>query len=288
MKYDLALILKSKKRVSEVKKHLILIFSENNIIKGSQIIDLLRGYCTASERESILYSLKENGILLNVKPAPSIHDYQFKLNSKDIDLFFTCEENAAEVLEKYLERTCEPDENVVSFVSTVPSEFLALSKKTDQIEPALIRLISKATKTLWIVNPFFDKFGATIILDALLGAAKQGVHIKIMSRDYLENPNQKESLQYIASEFEKNGLLESLEYRDLFLRSENGKQIYALHSKLLVSDLSAYIGSANLTEHSMRNNFELGVIIYGTSILPVIDLVEKMWNYATRVKIIEI
>ncbi|WP_167816347.1 phosphatidylserine/phosphatidylglycerophosphate/cardiolipin synthase family protein [Methanocorpusculum sp. GPch4] len=285
MKYDLAILLKSKTRVSEIKTLLLLVFSENHILKGWQIINPLREFSTASESESILYTLKENGVLINIKSAPSIHDYQFQLNCDDIDNFFTGEELAAEVIERYIDRTCESENDRVSFVSTIPNEMHAITKKTHQIEPALIRLISKAKNSIWIINPFFDKFGANMILDALIGAAKHGVQIKMIGRDFEGNLPLKESLHFIASEFMQKGLIDYLEYRDFFSRGEDGKQKYALHTKMLISDQSAYVGSANLTEHSMRNNFELGVIIEGKSILPVISLVEEMWDYARRVNI---
>ncbi|MPL77877.1 Cardiolipin synthase [bioreactor metagenome] len=287
MKYDLAILLKSKSRVSEIKTLLLTLFSENQILKGWEIIAPLREFSTASESESILYTLKENGVLSKIKSASSIHDYQFQLNLDDIDNFFTGEELAAEVIERYIDRTCESERDRVSFVSTIPNEMLAITKKTHQIEPALIRLISKAKNTIWIINPFSDKFGANMILDALIGAAKNGVQIKMIGRDFEENRPLKESLHFIASEFMQRELIDYLEYRDIFLRGGDGKQKYALHTKMLISDQSAYIGSANLTEHSMRNNFEFGVVIEGASILPVISFVEEMWEYARRVKITE-
>ena len=78
-----------------------------------------------------------------------------------------------------------------------------------------------------------------------------------------------------------------LEVRDLFKRSEaTGRIEYALHSKVVLADSdTCYIGSANVMEHGMRHNFELGVVLKGDAVRGINDLLERFWIAATPVKL---
>ena len=56
-------------------------------------------------------------------------------------------------------------------------------------------------------------------------------------------------------------------------------QIYALHSKLFMLDESACnIGGANVTETGLKSNFEIGVVIRGKKVRPILKLLNKLWD----------
>ncbi len=135
-----------------------------------------------------------------------------------------------------------------------------------------------------MVNPFFDHFGAATVEGPLIGRAKKGVRIWIIGRDLLSSAGQSqqntEPLRWLARRFTESKVQQALQIRDFTERDEDsGRITYALHSKIVLSDETAcYVGSANVTETSLRVNFELGVVLQGPPVKPVRELVGLLWN----------
>src|SRR5690606_12557977 len=146
---------------------------------------------------------------------------------------------------------------------TVPDTYADAAEGFEEIYPALIRIAAEETHDLWIINPFFDIYGAQSLIPSLIGAAKNGVNIHILGSRICDPQDQgfDPSVGCIASAFVKKDLVNKIEIRDFFRQDESGRLIYGLHSKMMMADkLIAYIGSANITKHSLRSNFEIGVI----------------------------
>jgi phosphatidylserine/phosphatidylglycerophosphate/cardiolipin synthase-like enzyme len=178
----------------------------------------------------------------------------------------------------------------VEFVATIPPSiiFSPHIKNVNQIYPSIKRLIAGAKTELWIINPFFDEYGICSILPALLGAAEFGVDIRIITREIFnpqKNARIAKALAILISSFIEKNMQNKLAIRDFFKfdRCEK-KQIYAVHSKFLIADNNvAYIGSANLTETSLKSNFEIGVILRGEGIKPLIEIAEAIWDKSAYV-----
>ncbi|MFQ5906248.1 MAG: phosphatidylserine/phosphatidylglycerophosphate/cardiolipin synthase family protein, partial [bacterium] len=76
-----------------------------------------------------------------------------------------------------------------------------------------------------------------------------------------------------------------LKVRDFSKRDvESGRLTYALHSKIVLVDGShCYIGSANVTQASLRMNLEIGVVLHGKSVEQVQTLTEQIWEVSVPV-----
>jgi phosphatidylserine/phosphatidylglycerophosphate/cardiolipin synthase-like enzyme len=110
--------------------------------------------------------------------------------------------------------------------------------------------------------------------------------VKILGRD-IHKPSGRDApspVEIFAEAFADNDLSPHLEIRDFFRKDSKGNQIYALHTKMMIADeIFAYIGSANLTKHSLRNNFEIGVVLKGGKVSSLADIAKKIWANATVV-----
>ncbi|MBX9686380.1 MAG: hypothetical protein K2X27_06730, partial [Candidatus Obscuribacterales bacterium] len=106
------------------------------------------------------------------------------------------------------------------------------------------------------------------VMNALCLAAKQGVLIRCV----LESSEHETAGQMTMSsmhEFITDGLAHTQVYvwpYEQREKDENGR-IGKLHAKCIVVDNSqAFISSANLTEHALNLNMELGIVVRGNNI----------------------
>lgn len=127
-------------------------------------------------------------------------------------------------------------------------------------ENVLLELIQSAKSHLHIVS--FAVYKATSITDALLRALDRGVLVSI----YLETQEHNDNLSRYDT---KKALGEKLARKAKIYhwsiakrqKSSNNKQ-GVLHAKTAITDSERFfITSANLTEHAMSLNIELGVLI---------------------------
>jgi cardiolipin synthase/putative cardiolipin synthase len=122
-----------------------------------------------------------------------------------------------------------------------------------------------------------------------MGRAKKGVQVRVIGRELLDDRGEDTRnilpIQWLYDRFKETGFEEQIEVRDFAKRdSASGQLVYALHSKIVLSDENAcYIGSANVTETSLRFNFELGVVLKDELVLPVVQLVDYLWDASTHV-----
>ena len=286
MVYEIAARFKDPVVIKKIEAILRSFKNDEPLIRGSEILHKLEQECSIALNPAVLYDLIHAGVLLKETPAQNIEDYHFKIDFSRVPSHFRKEILAAEVIQDYEKKTFTAASLEIAFAATIPQKFNTSQLKFDEIYPTLIRIAAAAKQDLWIVNPFFDDYGAKYLLPSLIGSAKNETLIRILGREIRGGSEQEfiKPIELIASEFAKEGLSQYLEIRDFYQTDKKGNQIYALHTKMMIADENiAYIGSANLTKHSLKNNFEIGVILKGAGVRPLIDLTTYVWGNSSRV-----
>lgn len=135
----------------------------------------------------------------------------------------------------------------------------------------LTRLVRNAETELLVVTPFFTRFGVEGFVDHLAQATSRGVSVTILTRDATGDGNNVEYIETIRetiTETGNGGNLEVLEYA-----SQQGR----LHAKALIADTErAYVGSANLTNYSLKEAIEIGLIVEGPAVSELSDFFETV------------
>ncbi|WAC05332.1 MAG: phospholipase D-like domain-containing protein [Methanoregula sp.] len=286
MVYEIATRLKDPVAVSKVEKLLKSMQKGSLIIRGTDILDKLEHSCPEAANPAMLYDLMHAGVLKKESAAASIEDYHFKFDFRRLSSIFQKEIFAAEVIRDFERRNISENSLEISYAATIPPKFSISNFEIKEIYPSLIRIIAAANHNLWIINPFFDEYGAKKLLPSLVGAAKNGITIRILGREICRGSEHEfiKPIEYIAAEFSDENLSEHLEIRDFYHMDKKGNQIYALHTKMMIADdMFAYIGSANLTKHSLKNNFEIGVILKGPGVKPLVGLTVHVWDNSSHV-----
>lgn len=287
---EVAAYLKDPYPIIAAKTVLCNIFHEKCNIRGKRIRLELQGILGKNIQESLVYALMSHRALIIEVPSQSIDDYLFSMDYDRLLDYMNNEIAAAEVLRKAESTIPNPQNADIEFVATIPPSIIFSPSIGDisQIDSSIKRLVIGAKTNLWIVNPFFDDYGVRSILPALLGAAESGVDIRIMTREIL-NPQKNvdigKALSILIRSFIEKRMQDRLIIRDFYKWDKfDNKQIYAVHSKFLIADNNAaYIGSANLTETSLKRNFELGIILRGEGIKPLIAIADAIWKESVDV-----
>jgi len=289
MGLELALYLGETRRVDIIERAVTESFSRADVVRGDDLLERLEPHIEGGLRRPLLLLLLREGVLNKVKAAPAIDGYLLSLDAERARDFFAVQRDAARSLRGASPKTYRRSRNA-ELVATLPAR-LAVGKDIPGIgslDAAIRRLIVSASSEVWVVNPYFDHFGAASIEAPLIGRAKRGVNIRIVTRDLLlasgAGRANLEPLRWLSHRFRESGVEDKLQIRDFTKRDERSGRIqYALHSKIVLSDSKAcYVGSANVTETSLRLNFELGVVLYGANVVPVRELVTHLWNVSTE------
>src|SRR2546426_6478262 len=239
MGFELALYLKDPQRVDIIEHAIADVFARKQIAEGDDLLKRLEPHIEGDLRRPLVLLLLREGVLNRVKAAPSIDEYLLSLDPAKARAYFGTQRAAAAVV---AEAGLGPDRRArdVELVATLPPK-LALGKDLPGIgslDAALRRLIVSASSEVWVVNPFFDHFGAASIRAPLIGRAKKGVKVRIVGRDLLPSnggaSRNMEPLQWLSHHFSESHVQDMLEIRDFTRRDEKpGKIPYALHSKIL-------------------------------------------------------
>mgnify|MGYP001057154170 CR=1 FL=1 len=237
---------------------------------GKDILDRISSFCDAND--FMLYGLMGAGIIKEKIARKRIKDYKFvidKEKTKDIQLLrglLFGRTGAASTQEEF------------NLVASFPpqGEFMAI-KGFENLYPRLVRLLISAENRISMVNPFFDKEGIGKIMPYIKGVAERGVKIRIVTRPKHDaSPEQETQLSQMVGELGEMCQLKR------FGGAINGKP-YHLHAKFMVSDSkSAYVGSANITETSLGNNVEVGIIFSGARAKSLSAFFSLMWKNSTE------
>jgi len=125
----------------------------------------------------------------------------------------------------------------------------------------LTRLVRNAEAELLVVTPFFTRFGVESFVDHLAQATSRGVSVTILTRDATGDGNNAEYINTIRETIAETGNDRNLQVCEY--ASQQGR----LHAKALIADKErAYVGSANLTNYSLKEAIEIGLIVEGVAV----------------------
>ncbi len=151
------------------------------------------------------------------------------------------------------------DERSTELVWTGPNPATLPLRRTDQ---ALLEVIDAAHTSLTIVT--FAAYKVPAIAEALIRAARRGVHIRIIieSAQASEGKLAYEAIDALGPAVSRRAVVYvwPLDKRPVDTQGRHG----ALHAKCAVADEAIlFVSSANLTAYALTLNMELGLLIRG-------------------------
>ncbi len=284
----LAELLKEKRVIRQIKEILEEIFSENEVLQGSEILKHIRPIVKEDiEDRSLLYHLQNKAVIKKEKISDDICEYSFSLNKQQLDEYISSELKSLKIKSEIKDKEIRTGK--FQIVATFPEdERYHHIEKINDLLLSIRTEINKSTKEILICNPFFDTIGQDAIIEDLINAARRGCLIKIITREFhsRENDDHKQGIIKLIREFKQHNLLNNLFFRDYHIvDDETGKQISSLHAKLIIFDCKkAYLGSANLTYPSLYYNFELGVIIE-EDLKELTDTFYRLWDISRKIDV---
>lgn len=284
--YDLASLIRNKEKILALKNLLVSAFGKNKLRYGAELKGEMSTLMNAETAESAVYFLKEERILKTLKPASNIDDYAFSLDESRISEL-DAQAFAADILAHETPIASARKDPAPRIVSTFPDDpQLKRPAEVNLLYPALKRILRQSSKMILIVNPYFDQKGMGELIPDLAAAAKRGCSVRIISREYGSNENTfaTNAINSLLKEFGKNHLLEKIRVRDYYKKLKETGDTVAIHSKLIIGDEEAYIGSANLTSTGFYINFEVGVTLGGEAVRTLQNLFESLWNASRTIK----
>lgn len=165
----------------------------------------------------------------------------------------------------------EKSNGVIQIVLTLPPFIKSNNGSLDTVE-AIKKVLTSAKTFVGIVCPYLDPTVITLFREEFESIAKKGIRTSIITRFDPNDLKLVKSLMVVRQIFRNEGNSKFLDIRHFSktLSTETGKHLLysALHAKMYVADEDiCYIGSANLTEHSLTTNFESGVLIQDKEII---------------------
>lgn len=137
----------------------------------------------------------------------------------------------------------------------------------------MVDMLAEAEETATIVNPFFTHDGLELLLDALVDVTARGVSLTLLTRDLdCGDGSNRSAVGHIQDEISRYG---SPEKFDIF---EIDTDVFdtSLHAKAIIADGDrAYVGSANLTDQSLKKAVELGLYLEGRPAREVADYIDR-------------
>lgn len=239
---------------------------------------------TKSDAERLFTGLVSNGAAQQATTASIFADYTFVVEPDravdvlDIQSIARSSLRASGALE---ESSVSP---TVTFTGTFPPELnIDHLSEVEPLSDGLRKMFLDAKSVVRIANPYFDP-SPSVVKD-IASIANRGVQTKILTRE-TESADEKLrstlNTMYENIEPSKRNLLQ---VRDLYRQDvQTGTQEYATHAKIAIVDSElCYIGSANLTDTSLSNNFELGLLLRGPNVEIAIDVFDTVFEFSSQV-----
>jgi len=167
----------------------------------------------------------------------------------------------------------EPDQ--VNTILNVP-------EKTDfdgdsTIIGSLVDLLAGASRSAVVLNPFYTQVGFELLQEALLAVPKRGASLTLVTRDVCQGTG--ENRNYISQLISNLESVDRAHQLTVYEFNKDRHDTATFHAKAVIVDRQrAYIGSANITEGSLRSAIELGAVLSGESIPALAETVDKMLN----------
>jgi cardiolipin synthase/putative cardiolipin synthase len=243
-------------------------------------------HLSKQDAEILFTGLSMNGAATQSRSAASFADYTFNIDS----------ERAAEVLDyQSVARIALEDAGALDKDGTADTVTLTGTFPPDMNEDELSdvrslsgdirRLFFDAETIVRIANPYFDS--SPSVVGDIAGLVNRGVTTKILTRETESaGDNLKSALNSIHAAIDDTNR-RNLQIRDLYkFDSQTGTQSYATHAKIAIADREVcYLGSANLTQTSLKSNFELGVLVRGKMVGTAIGVFDTVFDHASRVSL---
>lgn len=236
------------------------------------------------DAECLFTGLVLNGAAAQVGNARTFADYTFAVHVNQAVVILDAQRIARSALDDAEELNNERPKTTVEFTATFPPTMDP--HPTDQVRPLsndLRRLFFDADSVVRIANPYFDP--APPVIEYIASLSNRGVETKILTRE-TEAASRKlrQALNMLHEQIEPTNR-NSLQVRDCYESDDDtGKQSYATHAKIAIADEElCYVGSANLTGHSLTSNFELGVLLREDSVGVAIDIFDAVFEFSNRV-----
>ncbi len=135
----------------------------------------------------------------------------------------------------------------------------------------------KARRSVYVSSPWISPYYASKLVDL----AKSGVRVRVITSD--EGKEQRESLRIFREAMKPRrrllGLIRDKNWvpPDLEVLVTRG---WKIHAKIFAVDMRyAVVGSANLTEHGMRENLEHIVVLEGQEGRMIGEDFEALWDF---------
>jgi cardiolipin synthase len=144
----------------------------------------------------------------------------------------------------------------------IPMQVVASGPDTNQqhIKLAYVQMIMTAERRIWIQTPYLVP--DETVLNALIGAARAGVDVRIMIPNMPDHPFIFRASEYFAAQLHEAGV-HIYNYQNGFL-----------HAKTIICDDDvAGVGSANLDYRSFALNFEVSSFVYDSHFTQELALV---------------
>jgi phosphatidylserine/phosphatidylglycerophosphate/cardiolipin synthase-like enzyme len=154
-----------------------------------------------------------------------------------------------------------------TLVATQPEQLVSAMSTLDAF-----RFVIAASDThLRIASPFIEADGLKPIAPWLRAAAQRGVELVLLNRDPGGSPSAPLAHDALSRLFGPRFRVASYHV------TADRRQLLSLHAKLLIADESvAYVGSAEIRRHSLELNFELGVLVCGSSVPGLVRLFDAI------------
>ncbi len=244
------------------------------------------GQLTKTDAESLFTGLVLSGVANQKGGGRSFADYSFTVNCEPAARVLEAQRIARAALDEVGTKSRRNRTPEVELTATFPPG-IDHSVLTDvrPLSDDLRRLFFDADSVVRIANPYFDPKPS--VVGDIASLANRGVETKILTRETESgSSNLVSALNSVYEEVDPPNR-HRLKVRDLYERDdETGRQAYATHAKIAISDSEVcYLGSANLTDTSLSNNFELGVLLRGENVDVAIEVFDAIFDFAGEVEL---
>jgi putative cardiolipin synthase len=243
-------------------------------VTGQELISILESKLETRVPYSILYDLLKNNIIKTEKGSKDISRYVFSVvkgNVSDLSM-----------LEKALGEYIYISAGITDKLVWTYPKGMDFDKLIDfeNLYPAICSLISNSSKSISIINPFFDSGGVDKIGPYLRSALAKGVKIRIITgRQNTDLGNEKDDSLHDMLTFLGGVTARNIEVRHFY--GVQGKLTYSVHAKLMLFDSQkAYLGSANFTVRSLSANIEIGAVISDVKVKSLEEAFELIWKHS--------
>lgn len=140
---------------------------------------------------------------------------------------------------------------------------------------SLVDLLASASQSAVVLNPFYTQIGFDLLQEALLAVTKRGGTLKLVTRDVCQGTG--ENFDYVRQLTDNLRAIDREHQLNLYEFNKQQHEYSTFHAKAILVDRErAYLGSANMTEGSLRNAVEMGAVLSGESIPKLAENVDKM------------